>query len=187
MGLFDAPTGGVSTNLTSGSPAYQDAIMQNTQRLLQPAYTNALHGTQQSFSDSGQLGGGLNKAAELGLDQSYLGKIGDAATNAATQGADLAEQNRQREEQRGWQVQDRDLNLNYLKDQANRQQDMSNQQQWAHLIGQGAGAVGAVGGAMLAGPPGAAAGAKIGEGVGGGLGSLVTPKTASNPYGLSLH
>ena len=171
-GLFDAPTGGAAVNLTSGSPAYQDAIVQNTQRQLKPAYHNALNQTQQSWSDKGQLNGGLDKAAQLGLQENYLGQLGNTATNAATQGADLAEQNRQREEQRGWQTQDRDLNLQYLKDQSNQQRDMANQQQWMQLIGQGAGALGTVGGMALAGPVGAAAGNAAGQ----GLSSLLTPK-----------
>lgn len=179
MGLFDAPTGGAAVNLTSGSPAYQNAIVQNTQRQLKPAYASALQQSNQDFSNRGLLDSGTAAGAELGLQQGYLNQLGNTATNAATQGADLAEQNRQREEQRGWQVQDRDLNLQYLKDQANQNQSNMGQQAWANLIGSAAGGVGGLAGTMFAGPVGGAAGTAAGS----SLGSLVKPK--SNPYGVS--
>lgn len=189
-GLFDAPTGGSATNLTSGSPDYQNAIVNNTARQLKPAYAQALQQSNQQASDNGQLGGGINDANRLGLQQSYLGQIGNVATNAATQGADLAEQNRQREEQRGWQLQDRDTNLQYLRDQAQQQRDAADNAQWANLIGTVGGAVGG----MYGGPMGAAAGQKAGQGIGGlltdknGQGSSGTTNpdylNSSNPYGL---
>ena len=153
MGLFDAPTGaapGAGTNLTSGSPDYQKAIVQGATQNLKPAYNQALQATDQNMSNRGLLDSGLGAQADLGLQQGYLNQLGQTATNAATQGADLAEQNRQREEQRQWQVQDRDTNLAYLKDQANQQQSNYNNGLWANLIGSGVGALGGIGGSLLA-------------------------------------
>jgi hypothetical protein len=189
MGLFDAPTGGQATNLTSGSPEYQNAIVQNTTNKLKPAYQQALKSSQQSFSGRGLLDSGLGAQAELGLQQGYLGQIGDVATQAATQGADLAEQNRQREQQRGWQVEDRDLNLQMLRDQANQAQSNAGQAAWANLIGSGVGAAGRLAGGMLAGPAapaGVAAGGAIGDALGGAISGGLYPKTSdpNNPYGL---
>ena len=194
MGLFDAPTGaapGAGTNLTSGSPDYQNAIVQNTQRQLKPAYASALQQSNQDFSSRGLLDSGLGAQAQLGLQQGYLNNLGNTATNAATQGADLAEQNRQREEQRGWQVQDRDLNLQFLKDQANQQNENLGNQNWMNLIGQGAGALGTMGGMALAGPIGGVAGRAVGQGVGSLLTAGGNQSTAragsSNPFGLSVN
>ena len=190
MGLFDAPTGaapGAGTSLTSGSPDYQSAIVGNTMRQLQPAYAQALQGSDQSMSNRGLLDSGLGAQAQLGLQQSYLGQLGNVATNAATQGADLAEQNRQREEQRGWQVQDRDLNMQYLKDQANQQQQNLGNQQWSQLIGQGLGAVGGVAGSMYGGPVGGALGSQAGQGLGALIAGDGSQGGASNNgiYGIA--
>jgi hypothetical protein len=149
--MFDAPTGGGLTPITSGSPEYQKAIVGNTQASLKPAYTSALNRLRQSYASRGLLDSGLGAAAEMGMSQNYLGQIGDVANRAAIGGADLAENNRQRLEQRGWQVQDRDLQLQALRDQADRAERAAGQKQWADLIG----GVAMAGGTAAGGPFGA--------------------------------
>lgn len=181
-GLFDAPTGGSAVNLQSGSPAYQDAIVQGAQRSLKPSYNNALKRTRQDFSGRGLLDSGLDAQAEMGLQEDYLGKLGDVATGAATKGADLAEHNRQREEERGWQTQDRDKEIERLNSIANQGRDDANANMWSNLIGGVAGAAGTA----LAGPLGGAL-------VGGLTGAASRPLKSSyvsaksgNPYGTGL-
>ncbi len=151
MALFDAPTGaaGPVASGPAGSPEYQNAIVQQTAQRLKPAYAKALQGTQQNFSGRGLLDSGLGAQAELGLQGDYLGKLGDTAETAATRGADLAERNRQREEERGWKVMDRDKQLEYLKDQANQNREAQGQQAWMNLIGGAASAAGGPLGSLL--------------------------------------
>ncbi len=150
MALFDAPVGGSATNLKSGDPAYQDAIVSNAERQLKPRYQQALNRTRQSFSDSGQLDGGLDKQAQLGLQENYLGQVGDIATGAATKGADVAEENRRTQERRNWQVEDRNKEIERLNNMADRQSSDANRNMWANLIGGAASAVGGGVGGLLA-------------------------------------
>lgn len=145
MSLFDAPTGGEAVNLKSGSPAYQDAIYNNVQRQLKPAYQNALKGTQQSFSSRGLLDSGLEAQGELGTQQHYLDQLAGTATDAAVHGADETENNRRFEEGR----QDRASALQFQKDEANREQGNREHDQWSSLVGAGATAVGGLAGGAL--------------------------------------
>lgn len=148
--LFASPTGAPATNLTSGSPEYQAAIMQGTQAGMKPAYISALNKMRQTFASRGLSDSGIAGAGEMGMAQDYAGQLGQAANRAAIQGADLAEQNRQRLENRSWQVQDRDTQLAYLKDQADKAEQAAANKQWMDLISGAAMA----GGTAMAGPMG---------------------------------
>lgn len=174
MALFDASTGGEKVNLTSGSPEYQSAIMEQTQRSLKPAYQAALKQTRQNFSNRGLMDSGIGLEGELGLQQDYLGKLASASTQAATRGADVGEENRRRLEQRSWAVEDRDKQLAMLKDQADRAEAQAGADRWAGLIGGAAGAAGT----MIGGP--------LGGMVAGGLTSqLLKPKGEATPSASS--
>lgn len=150
MGAFDAPVGGSAVNLTSGSQPYQDTIVSNAERQLKPRYKQALQQTRQSWSDKGQLGGGEDKAAQLGLQENYLNDIGGVAEQAATKGADVAENQRLVSQQHDWQTEARDKELNRLDEIAKAQRESDNANMWANLIGEGALAVGTGGGSLLA-------------------------------------
>lgn len=169
MALFDAQTGGEKTNLTSGSPEYQSAIMDQTQRSLKPAYQAALQQTRQNFSNRGLMDSGIGLQGELGLQQDYLGKLANTATQAATRGADVGEENRRRLEQRSWAVEDRDKQLAYLKEQADRAEAAAGADRWAGLIGGAAGAAGSA----LGGP--------LGGLLAGGVANTIAPRGQATP------
>lgn len=179
MALFDAPTGAqTQTQLVSGSPAYQQAIVDQTQKRLQPAYAHALRQTQQDFSGRGLLDSGLGAQAELGLQQGYLNQLGDVSNQAAIHGADLAEQNRQREETRGWQVADKNQQMDYAREQADNAASAAANKQWADLIGGTAGAIGTVYGGPLV-------GAAAQQGASGLVTNMQSKPKPGNPYGVS--
>lgn len=188
MGLFDAPTGGEAVNLTSGSPEYQNAIMGNVQRQLKPAYQQALQQTRQNMSSRGLLDSGLGAQAELGLQQGYLNKAADVATQAATQGADVTEQNRRAQQQREWAVQDRDIQLAELRDQAHRAEEQAGADRWANLLGGAAGAAGTLVGTAVGGPLGGWLGGMLGNSTKGKQTPTAPSSTApvSGPYNTGL-
>lgn len=142
MALFDAPAGGSSVNLVSGSPEYQDAIVSNTERRLKPQFKRANEQQQQLFASRGMLDSGLGAQAGLGLREAYLDQLGGTAERAAVRGADTAEENRRRTESRGWQVEDRNMIEERLRRQAEAEENRANQQVWGSLIGGAAGGFG---------------------------------------------
>lgn len=179
MALFDASTGGEKVNLTSGSPEYQSAIMEQTQRSLKPAYQAALKQTRQNFSNRGLMDSGIGLEGELGLQQDYLGKLASASTQAATRGADVGEENRRRLEQRSWAVEDRDKQLAMLKDQADRAESAAGADRWAGLIGGAAGALGSAVGGPLGGLLG---NALVPKGQVAGVPDTLAPELPGDPY-----
>jgi hypothetical protein len=181
MAVFGAPTGAEKVNLQSGSPEYQQAIMGQAQRQLAPVYRNAMRQQRSNLQSRGLSDSGIAIGAEQALSQDFAGQLSDIAARAATGGADLAERNRQRLEERGWQVQDRDLALQAEKDAMDRRERMAGSQIWADLIGGAAGAAGSLAGGplygLLAGPAAGAA---------GGAGAAMASQAAKpKPYGVA--
>ena len=178
MGLFDVPTGGAGVALTSGSPDYQNAIVQNTERNLKPAYMAALQGQQQSMANRGLDNSGLAAAGEAGLNQSYLGQVANTATQAATGGADVTLQNQRIAQEQQLQ---RDLQAQQIQAQKDMEQQRINQEntaQWAQLAGGAAGGVGGlIGGSMFD-----ALAKKANQGGSGGD-PAASPYASSDPYG----
>lgn len=140
-GMFGAPTGG-GTALSSGSPEYQQAIVQNTQKQLAPMYRQALQGQMQSMAGRGLMDSGTAIAARAGAQQDYLRQMGDVATKAATQGADVALQNQRMAQQHQWDIQNQERLLNFQREMADRQEQAAGQGMWSNLLGMAAGGVG---------------------------------------------
>ncbi len=160
--IFGAPTGAsLDKQDTSapGSAGYEQNIVQSAAKRLKPAYQQAMQGLDQSNASRGILNSGIAAQNQGDLAENYLGKLGDISGEAATHTADVNEENRRAQQQRGWQVQDRDVQMQWLKDQADRNQQQAQANQWADLVG---GAAGAVGG-MYGGGLGAAAGQQLGQ------------------------
>lgn len=142
MGLFDVPVGGSAVNLESGSPAYQSAITQQAQRNLKPAYTQALQGQQQDFANRGLDNSGLAAAGEAGLNQSYLGQVGNIATEAATGGADVTLQNQRIAQQQAHESAMQAAQIKAEQDMQQNQQNQQNSAMWSQLAGEGANVAG---------------------------------------------
>lgn len=149
--LFGAQTGMGTDNFQSGSPEYQNAIFRQAEQRLAPQYRRAQEQTRQTMSNRGILDSGIGAGAELGLREAYLSQLGDIATGAATRGADLTEQKRQRAESRAWQVEDRNVLEDRLRRQAEAEENRANQQMWSGLISGAAQAGGTALGGPLAG------------------------------------
>lgn len=149
-GMFGAPTGvGPATPLSSGSPEYQQAIVQNTQKQLAPMYRQALQGNLQSMAGRGMLDSGAAIAARMGTQQDYLRQMGDVATKAATQGADVALQNQRAAQQHQWDVENQQRQQAFQREMADREQQAAGQQAWSNLIGGTLGGVGQLGGRYI--------------------------------------
>lgn len=171
------------------SQGYFDTAARLHEKSLQPAYEQALERTRQSFANRGfGGGGGMEKFAEMGLTQDYMGNLSNQRGQMALRSSDVGEQNRRRVEQRGWQVEDRDKRYQFLRDQEQRMRDDKEAANRSGMIGAIGRGVGTVGGALLGAylaPPGrnlqgAALGANIGGSIFGG-GSVQMPATPS-PY-----
>ncbi len=182
MDLFGAATGpGMPSSagtMTSGSPAYQNAIVQNAQRQLAPMYRQALGGMNQNLLSRGMLEGGAQPQAQAQLQQGYLGQLGNIATGAATKGADVAEEQRRLAQQNQWAMQNQGRMFDFQREMQNRQAEQDAANRWASLIGSTVGAVGNVAGYGLPSLFSGLAG-------GGGAGQA----HASNPqnlYGMNL-
>ena len=128
--LFDAPTGAGYDKMDPSAPGtqgYENNIVSRATRNLKPAYQQAMGGLRQSYASRGLLDSGLEGQAEGDLSQGYLNNLGGIAEGAATHGADVNEENRRRVQQRGWQTQDRDIQMNWLQQQANQAKEQADQ------------------------------------------------------------
>lgn len=173
--MFGAPTGASQDPEDTSAPgtqAYQQNIVGNAARSMKPAYQQAMTGMDQSLASRGLLGSGIGASEEGGLSQGYANKVGDVAGQAATHSADINEENRRMEQQRNWQVQDRNLQMNWLQQQADRAQGNLENQRWADMVGGAGKAVGGAVGSYLGGPAGGAAGSAV---AGGMLGQTQQP------------
>lgn len=126
----------------AGTPGYQSNIVQGATNQLRPQYNIAIKNARQSLANRGMLRGGLEQDAEGQINQDYRGQVANIANQAATHSADLGEQERVRQEQRGWQVEDIMRALQQRQGELSDQKAQQEQAMWADLIGTGAGAVG---------------------------------------------
>ena len=142
VNFFGAPTGAGSprtANLISGSPEYQEAIVEGQARQLQPYYRQASRdlGQQSLFAPEG-----VAMERDLGLRQAYLESLGRGALEASTRGADVGEQRRRIEQARTFQLQDQATQAARLKEQEAREEEAANAALWSGLITTAAGAAG---------------------------------------------
>lgn len=189
---FDRPLDGPAS-YQMGDPtsqSYFDTAARLHENSMQPAYEQAIDRTRQSFATRGfGGGGGMEKFAEMGLTQDYMGNLSNQRGQMALRSSDVGEQNRRRVETRGWQVEDRDKRYQYMRDQEQRMRDDKEAASRGAMIGQIGRGVGTIGGgivgAYLGGPMGAMAGAQLGGqllgGGGGGQGGGPMPAYPS-PY-----
>lgn len=158
------------------SQSYYDTSVGLQKRAMQPAYEQALDRMRGSFASRGFAGGGgMEKFAEMGMSQDYMGRLGDYAGKAALRASDVGEENRRRVETRGWQVEDRDLRYKKLQEQEQRMREDKEAAARSGLIGGIGRGVGMVGGALIGayagGPMGAMYGANLGSQLMGGGGA----------------
>ena len=155
VNFFGAPTGAGSprtANLISGSPEYQEAIVEGQARQLQPYYRQASRdlGQQSLFAPEG-----VAMERDLGLRQAYLESLGRGALEASTRGADVGEQRRRIEQARTFQLQDQATQAARLKEQEAREEEAANAALWSGLITTAAGAAGNYIGGQAGGTAGA--------------------------------
>ncbi len=144
--MFDEVGNGAGKPVTAQDSTYQDAATKGYAAKQRPLYQGALQDIRNGFNSRGLFDSGLEAQNEMGLQNQFLNDVGGFRQAAAFKGADLGEENRQREQQRGWQVQDRDMQYKYLKDMADLQRQEADQQASGNLWNAGIGALGQVGG-----------------------------------------
>jgi hypothetical protein len=130
-----------------GAQPYESQVMQNTQASLAPQYQQAQRNLDQNLSNRGVYNSGV-AANETGqLSKEYLQQLGQTAGSAAMQSAQLAEQNRQRQQFMGEQQQMLTQQLAQQQDQFNSNYNLQKDQEWANMLqGLGKAAGGMMGG-----------------------------------------
>lgn len=134
----------------AGSPGYESRIVDRTKSLLQPQYKQAIMQARQGLANRGLTRSGIALQTEGQIGENYLGQLGRAANEAAIGSADLAEKNRQRTEERGWQKEDLLAAMEERRNELNATRDIADADRWANLIGGAVGAAANVGGQGLA-------------------------------------
>jgi hypothetical protein len=157
MAFLDSTLVKPGAMLQSGTPGYADTVVQNTARSLKRPYQAALTQVRQNMANRGMMEGGLAGQAEGDLNQSYLDTLASAGEKAALKGADLAEQQRQRQQERDWNVQDLNRRYDELDKERKMQQDAADQNKWSSLLT----TLGGAAGSAVLGPLGGVAGKKL--------------------------
>jgi hypothetical protein len=151
MDDFQSPSLATGPVVQSGDPQYQQAAVKGYQASTQAPYQEALRRMQQGDAANGTLGSGMDQLGQLGMAQQHQADIGGFAQKAALAGADVGEENRRREEQRQWQVQDLNRQWSQLQQEIASQQGFQTQQQGTQMLAGLAGGVGSMIGGPLAG------------------------------------
>lgn len=126
----------------AGSPEYQKGIVENAKATLQPQYKRAIMQARQGLQNRGLSRSGIALATEGDIGQQYRGELGRVAGEAATRSADLAEQNRRRLEERGWQETDLAKAMEERKRAMEAERETADADRWANLIGAATGGAG---------------------------------------------
>ncbi len=138
------------TQLTSGSPEYQAQIIEQRRRAIVPQYAQAVQKARQVQANRGLINSGLGGEREQELGQEERGVMQNVASQAATQGADVAEQNRRQQIADALALRMQGNQFNQQNQMLAKQQDEENRQKFNDLIGGVAGVAGGVGGNLLA-------------------------------------
>lgn len=125
----------------SGSPGYEGRIVERTKANLMPQYANAVKQARQNMANRGLYRSGIALQTEGGIGEQYRNQLGQAANEAAISGADLAEKNRQRQEERGWNKEDLMAAIEERKRDRDTEREIADADRWANLIGSATGAV----------------------------------------------
>ncbi len=137
------------TELVTGSPQYQQQIVEQRKKTLAPAYAQAVQRARQGQANRGLMNSGLGGEQEQALGQEYRGALGQAASEAATQGADVTEQNRRQAIQDALRLRMQGNEFGQQDKVAKQRQEEQQQQVWNELIGGAAGGVGKIAGSAL--------------------------------------
>ena len=120
--------------ITAGSPGYEQRMMADTQQNLQPQYQQAQKTLDQNMSNRGILQSGVQAQGSMNLSNDYLKQMGATAGQAAMQSANLAEQNRQRQQLLDFQQNMLSQQLGEQARQFNAQQGMAGTQYWSNML-----------------------------------------------------
>lgn len=146
--------------LAPGSQEYQDKSMDLYRSSTEPSRRKALSRLEGDFAARGLGSSGLYGEARMGMEQDYLQGMEDFAGKSALEQAD-------RQQNRGWQVEDRDTAwdraLKMMEHQEGRADAQRNQQYNQQMLSELFGAGGTVLGAMAGGPVGAGVGRSVGK------------------------
>ncbi len=171
-----------------GSQEYYDTANNLYESGIKPRYNEALSELSQSYAGRGfDSAPGMERMASLGLRQSMLGDISKNRASTALRASDVGEQSRRREQDRGWQVEDRDLRYKFLKEAEDQRRADADAQSLSGMIGgigRGVGTLaGAAAGYGMAGPMGAMMGGNLaGQAMGGGGGGMGAYPMKPSPY-----
>lgn len=95
----------------------------------------AMQDLQQQYQSRGLQNSGLSAFAGMQQQQDFSDQDAKFRQNLGMKGADLGEENRQREQQHEWQVQDRDFRAQQLREQMAQQEQQSQNGLWGSILG----------------------------------------------------
>lgn len=149
-----------------GSQAYMDNAQQGYAASQAAPRAQALKQLQSSYTSRGLQNSGLAGMAQLGERQGFENEDASFRQQLGQKSAGIAENQREAQQQRGWQVEDRDFAAQHYKDMIDQQNQRADAQRASQLIGGIAGTAGTVIGGIYGGPAGAAALGKAGSSLG---------------------
>lgn len=162
----------------------------------------AMQDLQGEYTSRGMQNSGLAGFGQMSMKQGFENEDAQNRQQLGMQAANVGEHQREMQQQRDWQVQDRNIRTQQLQDEIARQQQQQQAQQWGQIANGVGSVVGGAVGTYYGGPAGAGVGSQAGGGVAdalsgynpklgyGSYGSPGQPDYASqlsgNPYGVSL-
>lgn len=124
-------------------PGFVDQQVQGFQKRTQPQYKQGLRDLRSYMRSSRGLGdSGIEASQVAGLQQSRASDLGDFASQAQSNQAQMQEIERQRQQQRAWQVEDRDFQAQKQAEAMAAQERAQQGQLWGDILGAVGGPIG---------------------------------------------
>lgn len=141
MDTLKSQSNGTDRPGTPWGQHYNDVAMQGYEKNISPAYQTALRNTKQNLTARGMGSSGMSAFADMDIRQKEAQDKSGFQQKLGMRRADLGEQNRQRLEQRSWQVQDRDIRYERYQEQLKEQRRQQQEDQKMQMFGQIAGGI----------------------------------------------
>lgn len=152
--------------------AYKKTALQGYSDTMEPIRQNATRELDAEIRGQDQQGN-VAGYRRMASDQSFSDEANRFDTGLALKRADLGETLRQRGQERGWEVEDRNARLDRLRQIAKEKRGDADSQQRSALFGQIGSGIGSVVGTIFGGPVGGAALGAAGSIAGDKIGSIV--------------
>lgn len=164
------------------TPQYQRDVTRNVASVMKPQYEDALRSQAQRIQNMGMAGTGADIYALNRIGQDYTGAIQRVGSQSGMRASEIGEENRRRQEQAQWGLEDFLRQKHYATERSNTAYDQFREQRdhdqdaaWRKFALETVGKlVGQAVGSYFGGPLGSSIGGKAGSQTGGGVDSIAT-------------